>query len=155
MLSPVKASVPEGSAAVVVSAAVTTPSGPLASRLPLAPTEAPVPGSPVEALVVALPDAPTEPVPPDAPVPERAAPAAGLAVKISGTTHATAPAVATADMRPMAWRRDIGVRPSLLPCAITSGCGCSSCMSSTILCRPQRAAFVCVSGFSREARLLQ
>src|SRR5258708_5667405 len=113
MLRPVKASVPEGAAAVA------TPSGPLASRLPLAPTDALVPGSPVEALVVTSPEAPTDPVPPDPPVPDRAAPAAGLAVRISGTTHATAPAVATADMRPMAWRREIRVRParpSLVPC---------------------------------------
>jgi hypothetical protein len=40
----------------------------------------------------------------DAPVTgaERLAPAAGVAVRISGVTHATAPAVAKADMRPMA-----------------------------------------------------
>ena len=52
---------------------------------------------------------PVEPPVPE--VPDRVAPAAGLAVRISGTTQAAAPAVATADMRPMAWRRDIRGRP--------------------------------------------
>src|SRR5580704_9445570 len=112
MLRPVKASVPVGAAAVVVSAAVAMPSGPLASRLPLPPTDALVPGTPVEALVLSPPEAPTEPVPP---VLDNVAPAAGLAVKISGTTHAAAPAVATADMRPMAWRREIRVRAAPPP----------------------------------------
>ena len=37
-------------------------------------------------------------------------PAAGLAVRISGTTQAAAPAVATADIRPSAWRLE-NVRP--------------------------------------------
>ncbi len=37
---------------------------------------------------------------------ERVAPPAGFAVRISGTTQATAPAEAIADMRPMAWRRE-------------------------------------------------
>jgi hypothetical protein len=42
----------------------------------------------------------------DAPVtgPDKVAPPAGRAVRISGTTQAAAPAVANADMRPMAWR---------------------------------------------------
>src|ERR1700678_1521855 len=35
---------------------------------------------------------------------DRVAPPAALAVRISGTTQAAAPAVATADIRPMAWR---------------------------------------------------
>ena len=39
---------------------------------------------------------------------EHCAPAAGLAVRISGATQATAPAVAKADMRPRAWRRERG-----------------------------------------------
>jgi hypothetical protein len=41
---------------------------------------------------------------------ESDAPAAGFAVMISGTTQAAAPAVATTDMRPNAWRLE-RVRP--------------------------------------------
>src|SRR5271165_1382182 len=97
MLRPVNAS---EVGAAVVSAAVVTSSGPLVPAVPLAPTDAPVP--PAEALV----ETPTDPPPPAPTVFDRAAPAAGLAIRISGTAQATAPAVATADMRPMTWRSD-------------------------------------------------
>jgi hypothetical protein len=50
-------------------------------------------------------------LPPGVPwLPDIVAPAAGLAVRISGTTHAAAPAPATADIRPRAWRLE-NVRP--------------------------------------------
>lgn len=42
--------------------------------------------------------------------PDRDAPAAGLAVRISGTTQAAAPALAATDIRPRAWRLE-NVRP--------------------------------------------
>ena len=47
--------------------------------------------------------------------PESAAPAAGLAVRISGTTQAAAPAPTTADMRPRAWRLEIRPRSEVGP----------------------------------------
>ena len=90
----------------------------------------------------ALVETPADAPPPPPTAFDRAAPAAGLAVRISGTTQATAPAVATADMRPMAWRRDRRGRPATVapsPCAITSLCGSSLCMSSTVLCPLQPA----------------
>lgn len=61
----------------------------------------------VEAGLVAGP----EELPPVVPLlPDIVAPAAGLAVRISGTTHAAAPAVATTDALPRAWRLE-NVRP--------------------------------------------
>ena len=73
-------------------------------------------------------------------LPEREAPAAGFAVRISGTTQAAAPAVATADMRPMAWRRERRGRskraaPSAIRAAAPSSCGCSPSMSTPVLTR--------------------
>src|ERR1700689_4917320 len=88
MLRPVKASGFAVSAAGVVCTAPVTPSGPFMLT-----------GS-VEPLVRAPTDAPSETGL------DSVAPAAGFAVRISGTTQATAPAAATADMRPMASRRE-------------------------------------------------
>ena len=59
--------------------------------------------------------------------PERVAPAAGFAVRISGTTHAAAPAAATADIRPMAWRRrhaGAGASPARRRCGLPSSVSC-------------------------------
>jgi hypothetical protein len=65
------------------------------------------PGLPdaVDGLVAGLVPLPPDPPPPW--FPDNVAPAAGLAVRISGTTHAAAPAVAATDIRPRAWRLEI------------------------------------------------
>jgi len=67
--------------------------------------------------------------------PERVAPAAGVAVKISGTTQAATPAVATVDMRPMAWRLEIWLpsemgQPGARCDAAASPCVPSLCMTT-------------------------
>lgn len=103
---PVEASVVDGS----VSAAVVTPAdplAPLAPTAPLAPADPLAPLPPVDAPVL------TPAEPPALPLPDIVAPAAGFATRISGTTQAAAPAVATADIRPMARRREMRGRPTL------------------------------------------
>jgi hypothetical protein len=71
------------------------------------PVPVPVPVPPVvEGLVAGLLE-----LPPVVPwLLDRVAPAAGLAVRISGTTQAAAPALAATDIRPSAWRLE-NVRP--------------------------------------------
>jgi hypothetical protein len=95
--------------------------GPLVTGpLPPDPPVPPVPPLPPDPPVPPDPPPPPEPPPPDPPPlppdvagPESAAPAAGLAMKISGTTQAAAPAPATAEMRPSAWRLEIRLRSEM------------------------------------------
>ena len=73
------------------------------------PEDAPPEGAPPE-IVPGGVVTPGGPSPPPSGASDRDAPAAGFAVMISGTTQATAPAVATADLRPNACRLEM-VRP--------------------------------------------
>jgi hypothetical protein len=87
---------------------VTTPLPPEPPEPPVPPEPPPVP--PVPPVPPAPPPPPDPPLPPDVEGPESAAPSAGLVTKISGTTQAAAPAPATAEMRPSAWRLEIRFR---------------------------------------------